>query len=144
MLTGHWGETCPSCFTEQLSAMLQEMEALLAGSGPLSDSLRRNDPYHPPSLSTSPPPLVQQGQQAQHPQRPQQQQQQNQSQQPIKVSLLPGPLKLLTPTQVKELSWQNHLKLFKVAILLLHPSHPEHSQPRSLAVEPTLNQVSRS
>ncbi|KAA6420842.1 MAG: hypothetical protein FRX49_09231, partial [Trebouxia sp. A1-2] len=33
--------------------------------------------------------------------------------QPIRVSLLPGSLKLLTPTQVKNLSWQNHLKLYK-------------------------------
>lgn len=90
----------------------QEMEALLAGTGPLSDSLRRNDPYHPPSLVASPSSLAQQAQHAQQAQE--QQQQQNQSQQQIKVSLLPGSLKFLSPTQVKELSWQNHLKLYKV------------------------------
>lgn len=55
---------------------------------------------------------AQQAQQAQHVQ-----QQPSQSQQPIKVSLLPGSNKLLTPTQVKELSWQNHLKLYKVSVL---------------------------
>lgn len=87
---------------------LQEMEALLSGTGPLSESLRRNDPYHPAGPS-SPPFPEQQSQQQLH-----QAQQQQQAQPPIRVSLLPGPLKLLTPTQVKELSWQNHLKLYKV------------------------------
>lgn len=80
----------------------------MSGSGPLSDSLRRSDPYHPSSTLSSPL-AQQQSQQQLH-----QAQQQIQAQQPIRVSLLPGSLKLLTPTQVKELSWQNHLKLYKV------------------------------
>ena len=119
------------------------MKALLSGSGPPSDSLQCGDPCHPPTLSSSPQPLrqlqppqhaqhaqhaqqgqhvhqaqqhssqhVQQAQPAQHAQ--QAPQQPSQSQQPIMLSLLPGSNKLLTPTQVKELSWQNHLNLYQV------------------------------
>jgi hypothetical protein len=89
------------------------MEALMTGTGPLSDSLRRSDPYQPITLPTptlpQQQPLAQLSQQQLH-----QAQQQPLAQQPIRVSLLPGSLKLLTPTQVKSLSWQNHLKLYKV------------------------------
>ena len=81
----------------------------MSGTGPLSDSLRRVDPYHPDAALSSPT-LAQQPTQQQLPQA----QQQTQAQQPIRVSLLQGPLKLLTAAQVKELSWQNHLKLYKV------------------------------
>ncbi len=88
--------------------IFQEMEALMTGTGPLSDSLRRSDPYQPATLPTSNPTPPQQQSQEQL------SQQQPLAEQPIRVSLLPGSLKLLTPTQVKNLSWQNHLKLYKV------------------------------
>ena len=115
---------------------------MLAGTGPLSESLRRSDPYPTPNLSGSPMSLAQQhfqhahsaqhaqqGLHAQHPQQTQHAQQPQQAQhaqhspqaqhaqqaqQPIKVSLLPDSQKLMTPAQVKELSWQNHLKIYKV------------------------------
>ena len=114
------------------------MKALLNGSGPLG-SLQRSDPDQPPSLSSSRHPLrqlqspqhaqqgqhvqqaqqhspqhAQQAQPEQHAYQAQRAQQASQSPQPIRVSLLPGSNKLLTPTQVKELSWQSHLKLYKV------------------------------
>ncbi len=94
---------------------LQEMEALMTGTGPLSDSLRRSDPYQPATLPTpNPTPPQQQPQEQLSQQQLHHPQQQPLAEQPIRVSLLPGSLKLLTPTQVKNLSWQNHLKLYKV------------------------------
>lgn len=107
------------------------MLALRAGSGPLAGPLRRIDPYHTsPTPSGSvhqpqPQPQPQAQQQQRQPQIPQQaqqpqqvltalQQQQQQSQQPIRVSLLPGGLKILTSGQVKQLTWQNHVAIFKV------------------------------
>lgn len=121
------------------------MKALLHGSGPLSDPLRRNDPNQPSSLPSSPQPLrqlqspqqgqhvqqaqrhspqhAQQAQPEQHAHQAQQAQQASQSPQPIQVSLLPGFNKLLTPTQVKELSWQSHLKLYKV----YHTASPKNA-----------------
>jgi hypothetical protein len=91
------------------------MEALMTGTGPLSDSLRRSDPYQPATLPTSnPTPPQQQPQEQLSQQQLHHPQQQPLAEQPIRVSLLPGSLKLLTPTQVKNLSWQNHLKLYKV------------------------------
>ncbi|KAL0032698.1 hypothetical protein WJX79_004045 [Trebouxia sp. C0005] len=95
----------------------QEMEALMTGTGPLSDSLRRSDPYQPATLPT-PTPSQQQPQAQLSQQQLHHPQQQPLAEQPIRVSLLPGSLKLLTPTQVKNLSWQNHLKLYKDALNL--------------------------
>ncbi|DBA98669.1 hypothetical protein WJX77_005455 [Trebouxia sp. C0004] len=121
----------------------QEMEALMTGTGPLSDSLRRSDPYQPATLPTPTPPQQQpqaqlSQQQLHHPL------QQPLAEQPITVSLLPGTLKLLTPTQVKNLSWQNHLKLYKAYVSRLagllqlsngHEDSPAGKQVEALVIE---------
>lgn len=123
----------------------QEMEALMTGTGPLSDSLRRSDPYQPATLPNPTPTPPQQQTQAQLSQQQlHQPQQQPQAEQPIRVSLLPGSLKLLTPTQVKNLSWQNHLKLYKAYVSRLagllqlsngHEDSPAGKQVEGLVIE---------
>lgn len=126
-----------------LSSSPQSLRQLHSPQHAQHDQHAQQEQHVQPAQQHSPQ-HAQQAQPQQHRQQAQQAlQQASQSQQPIKVSLLPGSNKLLTPGQVKDLPWQNHLELCKVypialIRIALAPSPCLFPLPLPLATSPCL------